>query len=88
VLLHDPALTALIDGFFSDLDGEAFEQLLPALRRAFSGLDAYQRKRLLDQARAPTAVAPGEAGIRAEEPADAAFATALPLLKTILGLEP
>jgi hypothetical protein len=89
VLLHDPVLTALIDGFLKGLDGETFESLLPALRRALSGLDAHQRRRLLDVARAPEKAAqaahPPEATSGA---ADAAFERALPLLKTILGLEP
>lgn len=89
VLLHDPLLTGLIDSFLKGLDGETFESLLPALRRALSGLDAHQRRRLLDLAGAPeTAVRAARAPAPASEGVEAEFARALPLLKTILGLEP
>ena len=89
VLLHDPALTVLIDGFFRSLEDETFESLLPALRRALSGLDPHQRRRLLDLARAPAAAAAlAPTAEPSSEAAEAAFGRAQPLLRTMLGLDP
>ncbi len=81
LLLHDAALRRLLDGWVRSLAGEALEALLPQLRRAFAGLDATERRRLLSA----TQAAPGIAGPAAGTEAPA-YADALPLLKLILGL--
>ncbi len=69
------------------LDADAFMTQLPGLRRAFGNLDRMERRRLMARADhagqgSSAIVAAGGDDARAE----AAFAAALPLLRTILGL--
>lgn len=45
-LLHDPAALALLDGWVASLSPEAFELILPALRRSFSRIAPASRRRL------------------------------------------
>jgi hypothetical protein len=94
VLLYDEVLVALIDAWICGLGEQDFVALLPMLRRAFSGLDRSERRRLLDSLREPVrTAAPGGNGepllpAPPQAAADApGFAAALPLLLTILGLE-
>ena len=82
LLLHDTPLRALLDAWLQALPDDALEPLLPQLRRAFSGLDPTERRRLLAATRSRSTSGPA----RADEPEDPAFAAALPLLKLILGL--
>lgn len=84
LLLHDALLRNLLDGWVRGLDGADLEALLPQLRRAFSDLDATERRRLLSAMQQAPATAPPPA----EMPDAPAFAAALPLLKNILGLPP
>ena len=80
-LIHDAALRAAADTWLCGLDAEAFTASLPLLRRVFSGLDATERRRLLDAAlsrggrSARHRLAPG---------ADALWAARLPELQRIL----
>jgi hypothetical protein len=46
LLLHDPALLGVLDGWLESLEAAAFEDVLPALRRTFSSLEAPERRRL------------------------------------------
>jgi hypothetical protein len=46
LLLHDPALLGVLDGWLESLEDAAFEDVLPALRRTFSSLEAPERRRL------------------------------------------
>lgn len=46
VLRHDPALLALLDGWVGTLEPEAFESVLPPLRRSLSRLEAAERRRI------------------------------------------
>jgi hypothetical protein len=94
VLLYDEVLVALIDAWICGLSEEDFVALLPMLRRAFSGFDRSERRRLLDSLRAPvrTAIPRGNGEPLLPAPPQAVaeapgFAAALPLLLTILGLE-
>lgn len=94
VLLYDEVLVALIDAWICGLGEEDFVALLPMLRRAFSGFDRSERRRLLDSLRQPVRTAtPGGNGepllpAQPQAVADApGFAAALPLLLTILGLD-
>ena len=90
LLLHDPALFAVIDDWLLALPDENFTNLLPMLRRTFGGFDAMERRHLL------TLVREGPRPERRLDPAagpaapqvDEAFERALPLLQTILGLRP
>jgi len=86
LLLHDAPLLGLLDEWVLALDPADLEALLPQLRRAFSGLDAMERRRLLSAATQTAATT--TAGLRAAAGGqdDAAFQAALPLLQTILGL--
>jgi hypothetical protein len=88
LLLHDAPLLGLLDEWVRALDLADLEALLPQLRRAFSGLDAMERRRLLSAA--TQTGAPARAGLRAAagQEDDEAFQAALPLLQTILGLNP
>ncbi|MGJ4950956.1 DUF5682 family protein [Bradyrhizobium sp. HKCCYLS20291] len=94
VLLHDHALRRIIDGWLAAIDGEAFNNLLPVLRRAFASFDRSERRRLLDElARQRPLVMSTTADATplqplAPLPAGAAgFDAALPLLLTILGVD-
>ncbi|MGJ5175660.1 DUF5682 family protein [Bradyrhizobium oligotrophicum] len=94
VLLHDQALRRIIDGWLAAIDGEAFNNLLPVMRRAFASFDRSERRRLLDELakQRPLAVsAPSDTmplQPLAPLPAGAAgFDAALPLLLTILGTD-
>ncbi|MEJ1935828.1 DUF5682 family protein, partial [Nostoc sp. NIES-2111] len=92
LLLQETALVGLVDAWLEGLDEGAFMEVLPLLRRAFAGFDGPARKRLVDlvarrrfrQAGAPSAPSGAPSAGDADE---AAFAAALPLLRTILGLE-
>lgn len=89
LLLHDQALFALIDTWLLSVPEEDFTNLLPVLRRSLGSFDAMERRHLLElvrkgpprEGRVPTA------GAAAALRTDPAFDDALPLLKTILGLE-
>ncbi|MGH6814913.1 MAG: DUF5682 family protein, partial [Hyphomicrobiaceae bacterium] len=89
LLLHDATLRSIIDDWLASLTEENFTALLPMLRRAFATLDRAERRRLLDELRRQPADA--DAGIAGEPESESdrapAFAAALPLLLTILGLD-
>ncbi len=48
-LAHDPELRKAVDGWMLSLDEEDFTENLPLFRRVFSGLDANERRILLEQ---------------------------------------
>ncbi|CCD84840.1 conserved protein of unknown function [Bradyrhizobium sp. ORS 285] len=94
VLLHDHALRRIIDGWLAAIDDEAFNNLLPVMRRAFSSFDRNERRRLLDELakQRPLAVATTTevAPLQPLTPLPAGtadFEAALPLLLTILGAD-
>src|SRR5262249_21955623 len=95
ILLHDLTLRRIIDGWLVALGEEEFNNLLPALRRAFATFDRSERRRLLDELAkaplpaAPVAIAAPAPGSPAPQPKTGApgFAVALPLLLAILGAE-
>lgn len=63
---------------------ETFIELLPLLRRSFASFDATTRRSLLERVRQ---AGRATAAVTSDDPrAAAAFARALPLLKTILGV--
>lgn len=87
LLLHDQRLFAIIDGFLAGLAESAFIELLPMLRRALGAFDQMERRHLLAAVKRGKTVGTSVSGPPEEDPrAAAAFARALPLLKTILGL--
>jgi len=85
ILLHDRALFGIVDGWLLTLAEENFINLLPAIRRAVSGFDGTERRRLLDQVKRGPAAAHAGDDATTDARVEAAFATALPLLNTILG---
>ncbi|MPY66474.1 hypothetical protein F8S09_07155 [Deinococcus sp. SDU3-2] len=50
-LRHDPAALALLDAWVTELDPDAFGEVLPPLRRALSRLEPHARKRLGEELR-------------------------------------
>lgn len=87
LLLHDAGLIGLIDSWLLGLGEDAFIELLPALRRAMSGLDLMERRRLFEQLHRSPAAGVAVAAPSADTRAEAAFAAARPLLHLILGLD-
>ena len=51
VLVHDPELLAVLDGWVARVPDDAFTNVLPLLRRAFSVLPAGERRRLGERLR-------------------------------------
>jgi Family of unknown function (DUF5682) len=89
LLLHDPALLAVIDEWIAGASAERFDDLLPILRRTFSNFAAGERRQIGDAVRAAASDAGtgprsrAEGGYDAEldlERAEAALATVLELL--------
>jgi hypothetical protein len=50
LLVHDERLLALVDGWLADIPADAFIEVLPLLRRTFSGYPAPQRRMIGDRA--------------------------------------
>jgi hypothetical protein len=87
VLLHDARLFGLLDGWLARLDGDAFTQLLPLLRRTFSEFAAGERRGIGGLARRGGS-APSAAGTAADAEIDRERAAAvLPLLTLLMGLD-
>lgn len=87
LLLHDARLLGLLDGWLAGVPGEVFTDVLPLLRRTFSGLEAGVRRTVGAQVAAgPLGATParpaGPAADLDEERADAA----LPTVALLLGL--
>ena len=91
VLLHDPQLLRCVDTWIDGQRKEDFQELLPLLRRAFSGFDASLRQRLmgaLGKLTTGAGTTPAAASPSSLDPgAEQAFARAWPLIETILGLD-
>lgn len=93
ILIHDHVLRQIIDQWLVAIGEEDFTNLLPVLRRGFSGFDRAERRRLLDEiakarAEASPHTAPPSAGASTGDAGDApGFAATLPLLMTILGVK-
>jgi hypothetical protein len=89
LLLHQDGLWLALDRWLRDLSGDAFTNALPLLRRAFSGFQAPERRRMGEKAghlradgQRPTA--PAVAGPEVHERRAAAV---LPVLAQILGVD-
>lgn len=86
LLIHDPKLLSLIDGWVRQINPEIFEELLPLLRRTFTTFPAPERKQI-GQIIAKGKAASGSSRGAAATSGDinhARAARALPLLMTIL----
>jgi hypothetical protein len=88
LLLHHDGLWVALDAWLADLSEEGFTEVVPLLRRAFSGFQAPERRRMgekvkyLRQSAAPLAL-PASADVDAER-----AARVLPVLAQILGVRP
>ena len=89
VLIHDAKLFGMIDQWLASLSEDAFVELLPVLRRAVTSFDAMERRRLLELVKqGPHKSESALSNVGSDDPIGAAaFAKALPLLRTILGLD-
>lgn len=84
VLVHDPALLGVIDGWVAAVGMDAFDALLPLLRRTFSTFAAGERRQIA------TLVKRGRGGPATDADADVDHARAeavLPVLTLLLGGE-
>ena len=84
VLLHDPQLWAMVDGWLGMLSNDNFTRELPLLRRAFAAFSMPERRQLGERAgrslvTVHKVVLPDWDAARAEQ--------ALPLLRLLLGVE-
>ena len=82
LLVHDPKLLALVDGWVAGIGPEVFEEVLPLLRRTFTTFPAPERRQIGQLASGGRK--PAAAAVAADLNADRA-ARALPLLVAILG---
>ena len=86
LLVHDPRLFGLVDGWLVDQNDAGFEASLPYLRRTFARFTAPERRALRDKARTMTVVASADAAPVPSSPPAAQPAPDLDLLDSILGL--
>jgi len=82
-LIHDDGLRGAVDAWLVGLDEEDFMAYLPLMRRVLSGLDAMERKRLMDAVRGKRARLP--AGLGPAPDGEAYWAAHLVGLSRILG---
>jgi hypothetical protein len=90
VLLHDEPLWQVLDGWVSEISGDAYTQVLPLLRRTFSRFSAPERRAMGERAREGRAYAPSgrPRGVFPEADFDETRAEAvLPLVARLLGVE-
>jgi hypothetical protein len=84
LLVHDDALFGVLDAWLDRLPADAFESVLPLLRRAFSEYARAERRAIGERARRGTALAaPAREGQIDEE----RVAALLPVLAELLGVE-
>ncbi|MBB6096679.1 hypothetical protein HNR42_000091 [Deinobacterium chartae] len=82
LLVHDPVLWELLDRWVSAMAPEAFDTVLPLLRRTFSTFAAPERRALGERARQRTAPQATSAGLE-----ETRARAVLPALRALLGLE-
>jgi hypothetical protein len=83
VLLHDPALWRVLDDWLALLPAEAFDVVLPLLRRTTSTFPAPERRAIAERAKGAR-----EAAVAATTYDPERAAAVHPILELILGLEP
>jgi hypothetical protein len=91
ILVHDDALFGVVDGWVSGLSTEAFDAVLPLLRRTVGTFTAAERRAIGERARqAPVGGEDGRAardGVTAASYDPERAALVMPILSTILGLD-
>ncbi|GAA4243985.1 DUF5682 family protein [Dactylosporangium darangshiense] len=85
LLVHDERLLALVDAWLTGIPGDAFLEVLPLLRRTFSGYPVPQRRMIGERA---AHIGTGRRGAEADEDLDPARgALLLPVAARLLGRE-
>ena len=93
LLLHDPGLLAVIDGWVAAVPEEQFDDLLPLVRRTFSGYSRPERRmigervRHLDGTGARRSVGIGGATPGADDVDEERARRVVPVLRQILGID-
>ena len=88
ILVHDDALSAVLDQWLASLHGDDFQAILPLLRRTFSTFEAPERRNIGQKAKAgigagsSISVARSNDGLNHDR-----AALVLPLIRQMLGLE-
>jgi hypothetical protein len=72
LLVHDPELLAVLDGWVSSLREDDFQDVLPLLRRTFGEYAPSERQHLADQVRRLGSDAPRPAAVETVDPERAA----------------
>ncbi|QFY11272.1 hypothetical protein GBF35_35975 [Nonomuraea phyllanthi] len=83
LLVHDPRLLGLVDGWLTGLSGEQFTDVLPLLRRTFGGFAAPERRAVGERVR--TAGHGERAGEQERDVDERRAAAAVETVLTILG---
>jgi hypothetical protein len=84
LLLHDPALLALIDAWIARIDAATFDDLLPLLRRAFAAYPPGERRQIGEAARRIAGGAAPTGPVADDELDPERLEAVLPLLRRIL----
>ncbi|HEV7721793.1 MAG TPA: DUF5682 family protein [Iamia sp.] len=87
LLLHDPALLAVLDEWIATVPAEAFDDVLPLVRRTFSGFTRPERRQVGDRVRRLDGSGSARAVPGTSDDVDPARAArARPVLRQILGV--
>jgi hypothetical protein len=87
-LVHDDQLLGLIDTWLTGLTGNAFQHLLPLLRRTFATFARPERRAIGERLRTPLAKGQASGQTLVGDDFDPARAdTVLPLLRQLLGIQ-
>ena len=82
ILLHDTNLWQVMDGWIGELGNDAFDTILPLLRRTISTFPAAERRAIGERAKGGARRGGGMPGAFSEERA----AAVIPVLTQLLGL--
>jgi hypothetical protein len=85
LLLHEPELLGVVDGWVSSVRAETFDDLLPLLRRTFAGFAAAERRAIADRLRRAGAGEPQRPGGDGDDLDHQRAARVLPRLLELLG---
>ena len=85
LLVHDDALLALLDDWLADIPADAFDDVLPLLRRTFGAFDAGERRAIGERVSGPRSAAADNPSGLGFDPARADLV--LPTLSALLGRE-